>query len=149
MKTRELLLQQLQKREPTARDTGPTTECEELGITEYGIADTYNKQVIPKDHLECTAQSKVSPSPELASAGNDFLVKEESQMSTVSAAPEIDELAKSSAVKFSALRLEDDETDVDAWLENDDENDGTAGVVNEGALHETAVAGQICVLLCE
>lgn len=136
LKTRDLLLQQLKKKEPLHLDTAPTqSERDELGITEYSIADTNKKQVVLKEHLESTAQSKPTLVTEHDSADLEILASEDLSKESMSGSAEIEELVpEATTMQFSALTLEDDDAvDADAWLEDEDDN-ATAALEVDGAI---------------
>lgn len=106
-------------------DTAPTqSERDELGITEYSIADTNKKQVVLKEHLESTAQSKPTLVTEHDSADLEIMASEDLPKESMSGSAEIEELVpEATTMQFSALTLEDDDgVDADAWLEDEDAN---------------------------
>ncbi|XP_024380486.1 uncharacterized protein [Physcomitrium patens] len=109
LKTRELLLQR--KEEPRMPDTAATqSERKELGLTESNLLDT---------PLESSAES--APSPILEEASQDATSLPKSSQEAVSAVADVkEEEQNSSSVDFSALRLDDEDGDVDAFLDDED-----------------------------
>lgn len=144
LKTRDLLLLQLKKTEPVHLDTPPTqSERDELGITEYSIADTHKKHVVLKEHLESTAQSKPTIVTEHASADLEIRASEDLPKESMSGSAEIEELVpEATTMQFSALTLVDDDgVNSDAWLEDEDANATAASEVDGTTLQGIGSSG--------
>lgn len=92
-------------------DTAATqSERKELGLTESNLLDT---------PLESSAES--APSPILEEASQDATSLPKSSQEAVSAVADVkEEEQNSSSVDFSALRLDDEDGDVDAFLDDED-----------------------------
>lgn len=124
LRARELLVQ-IQKPEPTVLDTAPTSsEREELGLTESNMVHLPYENVAHEEHLKSSAESASLPIMEVSLADASHL-KSDSSQEIPSVASDVKEEAHDS---IAALKLDDEEADADAWLDEDERND-----VNETA----------------
>jgi hypothetical protein len=132
LKTRELLLR-IQNQEPRVIDTAPTqSEREELGLTESNMVHLPYENVAHEEHLKSSAESASLPIMEEVSLDDASHPKSESSQEILSVVTDVEEEAHdSSSQHFPALKLDDEEADVDAWLDEDEGND----------VKETAVKG--------
>jgi len=133
LKARELLLQ-IQKQGPRVLDTAPTpSEREELGLTESNMVHLPYENVAHDELLKSSAESAPLPIMEEVSLDDAAHPKSESSQEILSVAADVEEEAQdSSSVHFAALKLDDEEADADAWLDEDEGND----------VHETADRGR-------
>jgi hypothetical protein len=112
----------MQKDEPRTIDTAPTrSEREELGLTDSNMVHLPYQH---EEHLKSSAESIPSPIMEEVSLDDASHPKSESSQETLAAATDVEEEAHdSSSVNFAALKLDDEEADADAWLDDEEGND--------------------------
>lgn len=115
-------------------DTDPASATQgELGLSKYIIASSHGKDIGAEGHQEITAESKSSPIMEEDSTDLSTMVLTTPAMIEQNDAPEADTL------KCGALRLDNDDEDVDGWLENEEDDNKitrvSQGIASAGCKH--------------
>lgn len=116
--------------EPRTIDTAPTrSEREELGLTDSNMVHLPYEHVALEEHLKSSAESIPSPIMEEVSLDDASHPKSESSQETLAAATDVEEgeqkeeAQDSNPLHFAALKLDDEEADADAWLDEEEGND--------------------------
>lgn len=119
------MLLRIKKDEPRTFNTAPTqSEREELGLTDSNMVHLPYEHGALDEHLKSTAESFPLPIMEEVSLDDASHPKSESSQETLATATDLeDEAHDSSSVHFAALKLDDEEADADAWLDDDEGND--------------------------